>query len=197
MANLKSLTLVLFGILLISSVTAFRKQYIQYYDNNYANQAAAVNEAASTTAYTSAVQEPSIFGLYGPIGGGSDDVSYLNTNSAYSAAEESSSGSTVDYVEELPTIIPFKNNKQYIQYYNNAYANQAAAVNEAASTTAYNSAVQYPTTLGYYGYPIGGGYNNVNYLNTNSAYQAAEESSSGNTVQYVAAYPSYPAFGYY
>ncbi len=113
MANFKSLTLVLFGILLISSVTALkRRQYIEYYDNNYANQAAAVNEASSTTAYTSDVEEPSIIGLYGLEDGGLDDESYLSSNSAYSAAEQSSSGSTVDYVEELPTFIGYKHNKR-------------------------------------------------------------------------------------
>jgi len=107
MANLKSLTLVLFGILLISSATAFRRQYIDYYANNYANQAAALNGAASTTAYNSAIGYPSIGfgGLYGIGGlGGYDDVSYLNSNAAYQAAAESSSGSTVDYVSAFPGI---------------------------------------------------------------------------------------------
>jgi len=108
MANLKSLTLVLFGILLISSVTAFRRQYVDYYANNYANQAAAINEAASTTAYNSAIGYPSIGfgGIYGGLGGlgGYDDVSYLNSNAAYQAAAESSSGSTVDYVSAFPGI---------------------------------------------------------------------------------------------
>ena len=124
MANLKALTLVLFGILAAVNAKQFATNY---YSNNFANQAALANGYDSVTAYNQVVPGFGGYGGWGgiPYGGyglgegglgggaggcgiggyggwgapayGGGALSYYNANNAYNLAAASSLGSTTGY----------------------------------------------------------------------------------------------------
>ena len=205
----KTLALIFFGFLLIAGINATGvKQYVNYYANNYNNQAAAASQTGSTTAYNQAL------GGWGGLGA---TTNYYNNNYNNQAAYQSSSGNTVAYQSAMPYglggVYGYGYGYPYyglglgssgLNYYSNNYANQAAYASQTGSTTAYNTVMASPYAagldLGYgygYGYPyygLGLGSSGLNYYSNNYANQAAYASQTGNTVAYQSAL-AYP-YGY-
>lgn len=169
MTYMKVITIALFGFLLATSATAFRRQIASnYYANTYADQAAAMAQQGSTTAYQQALAYPGV-GIWGaPVGGLGSSVNYYSDSYNNQAAAASSTGSTVSSSNVNLGLGGSASNYEATEY-----NNQAAAASSTGSTTAYSE----QTGLGFPGYG-----SSVNYYNNNYANQAAAQSSTGSTV---------------